>query len=71
MHMTHFVISEIRLLDAVPSVVHDLRRCGDPMGSARTSFAFATEQCARIEVAVLRCIDLDDREGAELLAERG
>lgn len=62
----HFVISEIRLRDAVPSVVQQ------PYGSARMSFAFATEQCAGIEVAVLRCIATStDREGDELLAERG
>lgn len=42
------------------------------MGSARTSFAFATEQCAGIEVAILRCLATStDREGAELLVERG
>ncbi|MDA9464775.1 hypothetical protein XH87_09175 [Bradyrhizobium sp. CCBAU 53415] len=69
MSMTHFVISAIRLRDVVPSVVHDLRRCRGSYGPARTSFAFATDQCARIEVAVLRYIATS--EGAELLAERG
>jgi len=42
------------------------------MECARTSFAFATEQCAEIEVAVLRCIATSTVvKGRELLAERG